>query len=147
MNMFDTFIKRAKSRRNTAYLFLFLAVAIIVLASWLFYESLKQSAKYADFKEMVEKVGALSATLTVVFKLTFLILLLFLSQIFLKLYKYNFLKSDFFLACADALILGESFKEVEKLNHFTKLLPLLTSEKISLETPDSPSIQVPTTKV
>jgi len=77
--------------------------------------------------------------LNIASRLVFIILVMFIAQTLIKLYKYNIIKADYYLSCADALRLTKKF-EPELEQKFNILLSTLTSDKNFLETPDTPSI-------
>ena len=75
----------------------------------------------------------------ITFIITLLSMLFFISQTLLRLYRYNILKADFYIACADSLILTQKFNQ-EKKEAFETLLTTIIAEKISLTTPKPPSM-------
>lgn len=148
--MRKVFIKRAKARSILAYLLLALALIIIVAGIVLaIYATAKfaielreaqHSLSYAQ-KEQQEIIKTIIDNIKFkfgYFLVTLLPMFFFISRTILGLYRYNILKADFYLACADSLVLSKVFNAEQKVN-FETLLGTIISEKISLSTPKSPS--------
>lgn len=130
MIMIELFNKRAKKRNVIAYMLLGIAILIIFLGIMLLIISLDEVG-----------IEGSNVTLSVISRLSFVALLLFSVQILLKHYRYNILKADYYLACADALKLVDSL-EIDKVEKYVKILPLLISEKINLDNTESPNLQI-----
>lgn len=152
--MRKVFIQRAKFRSKVAYALLVLALLVITGGIFLaiditvrFTKELNDaSLQNIDIKnkEIVEIKKSTISNIKykyTAFLVTLLSMLFFIAQTLLRLYRYNILKTDFYLACADSLILTQKFNEEEK-QRFQLLLTTIISEKVSLTTPKSPTFSV-----
>lgn len=142
--MNEIFIKRAKQRKTVGYWLLAIAIIIIwigIIQGIISIDSFSKSIKDINDPSDIEKLTYHNS----VSLIAFFSMIFFISQILLKLYRYNILKADFFMACADALSLSEKFDEIQKAKYET-LLAALIAEKISLNDTDSPSFSIISSK-
>jgi hypothetical protein len=104
-------------------------------------ELLRKATQVADTKDF--KLEELKDTnendlYNVISKISFVILIAFIAQALLRLYRYNILKGDYYLSCSDALKLSKEM-DAETQAKFEGLITVLISEKIALSTPRTPS--------
>ena len=153
--MRKVFINRAKRRSIVAYILLSVAILVIVVATFVaLYLTIDLSMQLGNTdipdlsKAPIENAKLQLSTYQIKFDnlkfkytaLTILLvsMLLFVSQVLLRLYRYNMLKADFYFACADSFILTQKFNADEK-EKFQTILTTIISEKISLTTPPPPT--------
>ncbi len=105
-------------------------------------ELLKKVGQVTDMKEFkLEEVKESSDNdlYNTISKISLVILIAFISQALLRLYRYNILKGDYYLSCSDALKLSTEL-DIDSKAKFEGLITTLISEKISLTTPKGPSL-------
>ena len=128
------FFERSEKRKHTAYLFLLLAIALII---FLFTQTVQMNSDNS-------KAG-IDIYLTFITRLSFVFAVVFLVQILLKHYRYNMLKADYYLSCVDTLSLIEEFKQEgneEDDKKFIALFSTLIAEKTPLDNVENPNIQL-----
>ncbi len=134
------FKNRALKRSIVAYFLLSLALLLIFFGIFLVIDQIQAFANATKGQTNPVLIDRLNYYYTFVL-IVFLAMLFFISQTLLRLYRYNMLKSDFYLACADALILSQDFNSFQSKN-FDMLLTSLLSEKTSLTIPKSPTFSI-----
>jgi len=135
--MEDALRIRANRRSIIAYILLGLTVFTIFLGLYLIREQLQNLALQEH--ESTKKDDINSFLYQVVIRLSFMILIFFVCQVLLRLYRYNILKADHYLACSDAIGLAKSLTAEQKQN-FESILATISADKVALITPKSPTI-------
>ena len=73
----------------------------------------------------------------IVARISFVVFIFFISQVLLRLYRYNMMMADFYIACCDAIEMSDQYNDAQK-TWFEKLIKVLSPDKIVLEVPDNP---------
>jgi beta-lactamase regulating signal transducer with metallopeptidase domain len=149
MNTTD-FIKRAKGKKKSAIWMLCVGVAIIVGGLFIFsnqlsivnenytksLESIAASVKDSAEREKLLHSLDTNQLLNMVSRIGLLVIVFFLAQIFLKLYKYHLNMSDFYLSCCDSIDTNNEIKDTNKIKTFVLLLRTFYPSHNRLEIPN-----------
>lgn len=93
--------------------------------------------KIPDQPSSTGKVNDNENIFNLVARLSFVGLVLYITQALLKLYRYNMLKADHFLSCSDALRISEECS-AETGEKFVMILSALNGKEITLSESESP---------
>ena len=144
--MQDILKRRANKKTVIAYILLVITVFTILLGLYLIREQIQELAVYEQERISDDNKGDPNGFLyEVIIRMSFIIIIFFVCQVLLRLYRYNILKADHYLACADAFVLCKDLTMEQKQN-FEALLISITTEKVSLIVPKSPTFPFMGTK-
>jgi len=124
--MIKEFQNRAAKRRNIAYILLVLTILIILCTIGLVIWQLQDLS-----------TNKVTDVFNILSRLSFIALATYVSQLIQKLYRYNLLKSDYSLSCADALTLSSEL-ESKQSEIFSKIFSSLNGFEVTLSDTDSP---------
>ena len=127
--MIKQYKERALKRRALAMRLLFISILVIITGIVMVIWQLHDMAKF----------NGQGSIFDISSRMIFILLVMFIAQMLIKLYKYNMLKADYFLACSDALKLSTEL-DAEAQQRFGALLQTLCSDQNPLDTPDTPGI-------
>lgn len=149
----EEFKNRSIEKRRYAMTMLAVGIIIIVIGMFTFLSQLSavsqqlqelvnQVNKVED-KELREKlIASVNNTIipNAISRIVFMLIVFFLAQIFLKLYRYHLNIADFYISCFDAARINITMTEKNDAEQFVLLQKTLNPlEKLDL--PDSPSLQ------
>lgn len=125
--MIEEFQIRARKRKTVAYILLILSILIILCCIVLIIMQLQdlKSQKIADIFNIASR-------------LSFIALIIYITQTLQRLYRYNILKADYFQSCADALKLNQQLT-IKNADSFVKIFSSLNGCEITLNETDPPS--------
>jgi hypothetical protein len=126
--MINEFQTRAAKRRKIAYVLLVLTILIILCTIGLVIWQLQDLS-----------TNKVTDVFNILSRLSFIALATYISQLIQKLYRYNLLKADYFLSCADALTLSSEL-ESKQSEIFTKIFSSLNGVEVTLSETDSPKL-------
>ncbi len=144
--MQDILKRRANRKTVIAYILLVITIFTILLGLYLIREQIQELAIYEQERiDDAKKSDPNGFLYQVIIRMSFIVIIFFVCQVLLRLYRYNILKADHYLACADAFILCKDLTTEQKQN-FEALLISITTEKVSLIVPKSPAFPFMGTK-
>jgi hypothetical protein len=155
MQTFQVFEARSGKKIQNAYFMLVIAITIVIVGLFFFIRQVQTSSSYVD--EAMQKVMSskdldkgqkdlliqnvqLNQVFNLVTRLVFMIIVFFIAQIFLKLYRHNMNLSDFYYSCVDAWKLNGEIEYPEKKEQYIKLLKAIYPNEIKLGIPNSPDV-------
>ena len=156
MNTFEIFQTRSKEKKKSAIWMLCVGVAVIVTGFFIFFNQLSTiNETYSKSLERIASATQIPQTereellhsldtnqiLNMVSRIGLLIIVFFLAQIFLRLYKYHLNMSDFYLSCCDAINLNEEIDPPKKKESYISLLQALYPQSNKLDIPKDPNVE------
>lgn len=149
------FEKRSVEKKRNAMFMLSIAIAVIVIGMFIFMNQLADVAKSLDDsttklanskdlnavdKESLVQSIQVTQIINMITRIVFIIIVFFIAQVFLKLYRHNMNLSDFYFSCVDAWKLNEEVEHPKKKENYMLLLKALYPNEIKLDIPNSPDI-------
>lgn len=155
MTAIEIFEKRSKEKKTNAIIMLCIAIAVIIAGMFFFFSQLSALSQSLDKatktlaestnlsladKETLMRSISITEIVNMISRIVFLIIIFFIAQIFLKLYRHNMNLSDFYFSCCDAWKLNEDVTELKKKEYYISLLKALYPNEIKLDIPSSPDL-------
>ncbi|MCX6318620.1 MAG: hypothetical protein NTW29_15105 [Bacteroidetes bacterium] len=153
MTTIEIFQLRSKKKKRNAIFMLSVGIVVIIIGMGIFLGQLSELARTLDKttkvlaesnnlnpgdKESLMRSIEITEILNMVSRIVFIIIIFFIAQIFLKLYKHNMNLSDFYFSCCDAWTLNEEVSANKKKEFYISLLKAIYPSEIKLDIPQSP---------